>query len=98
MREKRLIDADELKKLVMCQFDMQDLYLPSHFFALIDDAPTVDVQVVNHGKWTKSDYPKMLVCSVCRDAYVEDDWLKSNKWQYCPHCGAKMDGKESENG
>ena len=34
----------------------------------------------------------------CRDAYVEDDWLKSTHWQYCPHCGAKMDGKESENG
>ena len=96
MKEKRLIDADELKKSVMCQFDMQDLYLPALFLDLIDDEPTANVHEVNHGKWIKSDYPKMFVCSSCRDAYVFEDWVNNDKWHYCPHCGSKMDGKECE--
>ena len=56
----------------------------------------IPVHEVKHGKWVKSDYPQMLVCSSCRDAYVFEDWVKNDKWHYCPHCGAKMDGKESE--
>lgn len=86
----RYIDENEVYKLV------GDTGIAKIHCVQIDDLPRADVADVKHGKWVKSDYPKMLVCSVCRDAYVEDDWLKSNKWHYCPHCGAKMDGKESK--
>lgn len=37
----RLIDADELKQEIEKNVDMQDLYLPIHFFDFIDNAPTV---------------------------------------------------------
>ena len=60
----------------------------------LKEAPTADVAEVKHGKW---DINKN--CSVCGvykfeglDADVWADW----DIDYCPHCGAKMDGKDGE--
>lgn len=52
---------------------------------------------VVHGKWAPSERnPSFLVCSVCGDCYVYDEWVDERKWRYCPACGAKMDGKDEE--
>ena len=91
VNEKRLIDANALKKH-MC-FKCNDEYSdepcePSDcvFFNAINDAPTVDAVEVVHGRWEEP-YPLYLVCSECGTAYV-----KYEKYNYCPNCGAKMDG------
>ena len=54
--------------------------------------PTADVEEVRHGEWETDfcDY----VCSVCGGHISDctlDDYSEPN---YCPNCGAKMDGKE----
>lgn len=48
-----------------------------------------------HGIWTtNSDMPDTLICSICGCGY---DMWKHDSHDYCPHCGAKMDGgKESD--
>lgn len=52
-----------------------------------------DVEPVRHGRWVKSDkYKGFLCCSACSDCYVLPGWLNNDKWSFCPHCGAKMDG------
>ena len=39
----RLIDADKIPEMIERAFDMQELYLPSHFIELvIDEMPTAD--------------------------------------------------------
>lgn len=49
------------------------------------------------GSWVKSDkYNGYLVCSVCGDCYVDSDWISSEKWKYCPSCGAHMSYDEQE--
>lgn len=57
---------------------------------------------VRHGRWLTTDaYPHHLYCSVCYKTYA-----KNAKWvneldlptNYCPNCGALMDGKEDEDG
>ena len=60
----------------------------------IQTEPTADVVEVRHGKWDIN-----RNCSVCGvykfeglDADVWADW----DIDYCPHCGAKMDGKDEE--
>ena len=60
----------------------------------LEDTPTVDVVEVRHGYWDIN-----RNCSVCGvykfeglDADVWADW----DIDYCPHCGAKMDGKDGE--
>jgi hypothetical protein len=49
------------------------------------------------GSWVKSDkYNGYFVCSVCGDCYVDSDWISSEKWKYCPSCGAHMSYDEQE--
>ena len=50
-------------------------------------APTVDAVPVKHGEWTVID--GCVSCSVCGEPCME--------FNYCPNCGAKMDGwKEND--
>ena len=61
---------------------------------VLHDLPAADVAPVVHGRWAPSGgNPGFLVCSVCGDCYVYDEWIDGRKWRYCPNCGAKMDGK-----
>ena len=70
----------------------------------LEDEPPDDVVPVVHGKWLT---PKALIeCSECGfgmfpDAYYfnrgecthhNESWFRPN---YCPQCGARMDGGES---
>ncbi len=97
----RLIDADALidnipqadlnndKKISKCGA-IADMVL------LVCDAPTIDAVPVVRGEWVKSDdYKGWLVCSACRDCYVDNAWVNGKKWRYCPNCGAKMESEGS---
>ena len=56
--------------------------------------PAADVAPVRHGRLgTHSDRPDSLICSVCN--YGFDMW-KHDPHNYCPNCGAKMDGELNE--
>lgn len=46
-----------------------------------------DVQRIKHGTWVGNG-PKYY-CSSC-------DELSGGTFRYCPHCGAKMDGRDSD--
>ena len=89
--DKKYIDADFLKQKISREWDMQDLYLPVHFFDVVDDLPTADVQEVRHGHW-ECNYDRgafyiVYVCSECgRETLVKEN--------FCPYCGARMDGEE----
>lgn len=59
-------------------------------------ASTDDVQEVRHGKWDVEDLTPY--CSIChRPSEYECDGVHSQPL-FCPHCGAKMDLEEKENG
>lgn len=49
-----------------------------------------DVAPVVHGKWVYDEHDDMFHCSECRDSAV------SNVYNYCMWCGAKMDGRRSD--
>ena len=59
----------------------------------IEDAPTANVAEVRHGHWKYVDGDlgySDLECSECRatTAFFDDE-----RFNYCPNCGAKMDGE-----
>lgn len=62
--------------------------------AAVDAMPTVDPVV--HGRWVFDNYTKRLRCSEC-EAYKPYDVVADiiDYWDcdYCPNCGAKMDGE-----
>ena len=50
-----------------------------------------------HGEWTtiEDDWNEETIykCSVCKEEFVTIDGTPpENLWNYCPCCGAKMDG------
>ena len=85
--EKRLKDVSLFEKalekhrgLVMHNEDI---------LAALANCPTVDVVGVVHGRWDVEvgmNYNKERICPVC------NKHIESNYWNYCPNCGAKMDG------
>ena len=49
-----------------------------------------NVAPVRHGRWvTHSDRSDSLICSVCNCGF---DMWKHDPHNYCPNCGADMDG------
>ena len=86
----RLVDVDELG-VGRCSKDV----LPAVYCAgwngllsLIEKAPTVDAVPVVHGRWIPFHSKisgDIQYCSACEIGFVA-------KSDYCPHCGAKMDG------
>ena len=57
---------------------------------ILNQFPSADVAPVRHGRWgTHSDRPDSLICSVCNCGF---DMWKHDPHNYCPNCGAKMDG------
>ena len=60
----------------------------------VDAQPAADVVPVVHGRWeTNSDRPDTLICSMCKCGF---DMWKHDPHNYCPNCGAKMDGDSDE--
>lgn len=60
---------------------------------LIDRIPSADVQEVQRGQWEE----ELLIsgeikytCSICGQIFQGE----SLDFNYCPNCGAKMDGKD----
>ena len=56
----------------------------------VENLPSADVAPMVHGHWgTNSDRPDSLICSVCKCGF---DMWKHDPHNFCPNCGAKMDG------
>lgn len=56
------------------------------------NAPAADVQSVKHGKWMHNNDDGIILCSECEhEAYWDTDYGQQ-LFDYCPYCGARMDG------
>ena len=98
----RLIDADEIKKKAVphVRGDNGTWSAKARDWAVlvgdIDDAPTVDAVEVVHGEWSTIEDDccglTALQCSKCNQEYWFEDDPPLKIYNYCPNCGAKMDG------
>lgn len=65
--------------------------------ALIADTPAADVAPVVHGRWVSVAGKRDRICSRClrNEPYknADDD---AEVFEFCPHCGAKMDGGDGD--
>lgn len=54
--------------------------------------PFVDAAIVRHGRWISVPHKRDRICSICDcdEPYKFAD-ENANVFDYCPHCGAKMD-------
>ena len=74
---------------------------------LLEDTPAADVVEVRNGENITKMYPtEEFICSECglimrdfeeiRVDEENDECHYEFEFKYCPHCGAKMDGKDGE--
>ena len=65
-----------------------------YLYHLLCDFPAADVQPVKHGRWISVGHKLSRICSVCdRDEPYKFADDNANVYDYCPHCGVKMDGE-----
>ena len=65
-------------------------------FCYVHSMPAADVAPVVHGRWLLDDYTKRYRCSVCEAYQPYDavgDYISYWDCDFCPLCGAKMDGE-----
>ena len=96
MSEQRLIDANVLLKT---QFNMYMGFLgevPVVRVVDINRMPTIEAEPVRHGRWEEKFFTndRQRVCSVCHCTVRQPSYDKGETalFNYCPHCGARMDG------
>ena len=91
--EKQLMYVDDFKKN-MCSYC--NLYLseepcePNECWVcdVIAQTDTVDAVEVVHGRWF-AHHSHSYECTCCHAKYIT---MRAKDWNYCPNCGAKMDG------
>ena len=65
------------------------------FEAAINGILAADVAPVRHGRWVEKEkytFGIMYDCSLCEDRILDN----GHPWNYCPNCGAKMDGGDTD--
>ena len=100
----RLIDADRAAKDIMGYFERNDLSymseqeleyvksIVSKFTEILADencTPTIDAQLVKHGKWETISGSSNVFCSECGAA--AEKYL-ANRYKGCPFCLCIMEG------
>lgn len=106
----RLIDAE---LLIDCINTVQEMALAiggkleaiepvnEGFISLINSQPTVDAELVRHGKYIGTEFDGYAdgcpvyyewKCSECGCVFEEEE----PTYNYCPNCGAKMDERKEE--
>lgn len=101
----RYIDADKLKTELKVS-GIVDFY-GAQIIHKIDNMKPADVQEVKHGKWIKEwrdgfvdgkrNY--VLICPYCNFSYLDNQcgFIVPEHFNFCPNCGAKMDGDKELN-
>ena len=92
-----LIEREALReKAIECgKLAKQDPRLLVVGLGYVLDAPAIDAAPVVHGKWINPDNLDCH-CSVCGEQPEREPGESVPLYDYCPYCGAQMDGGEDD--
>lgn len=94
------IDRNEVLRLIKdrcCLGAWEKMFL----YDAIMEIPVKDIARVQHERWDDSrrlsflDGTPAVRCTGCGACLTEDEY-KKNVWNFCPVCGAKMDGRRAD--
>ena len=85
----RYIDVDKLQETIYKR--VNNPAIRGWLNPIINEQPIADVKEVKHGQWTKDQNfnDDLVRCSACHI-------LSDRQPNYCPYCGARMDGGVKE--
>ena len=88
----RLIDADALETHEIYEGEWVRVVYADD----MDNAPTIEAELVRHGKWIFSPDHAEGICTMCNFKIYGRPYNNTYlivPYNYCPNCGAKMDGE-----
>lgn len=97
-RTKRATDNPDDSAMAKWIFEI----IATLFIDSVKNAPTIEAASVVHSHWIVRDldaeYKRRAICPRCGWIAVEthDGFIKLSDFNFCAHCGAKMDEKENE--
>lgn len=85
------------REALIAEYDRVHKGAPGGARKLMIDAPAADVEKVRHGEWKTDKYDIQYplfgayyhTCNKCAYTYCD---VRNFGYNYCPGCGAKMDG------
>ena len=97
----RLIDAEKLAEVLnryLAQLRNSGISVGLRMgintcLTFLNNANTIEAEPVKHGRWVEKEkytFGIMYDCSLCENRILDN----GHQWNYCPNCGAKMDGGE----
>ena len=88
----RYVNADKMIEDTKAMRSLADAIAIDGIIKHIEDNIVPDVEQVKHGEWKPIErlweYSHQWQCTKCGNPVLTDRYL------YCPNCGAKIDGKE----
>jgi hypothetical protein len=103
MAEKAYIEKSQAYKAMVSFIYPTSAVVQKALHQVISDIPATDVEPVRHGEWI-TDNDGLPICSECEEVALQRVFIKLPekivdlqmvKSQRCPHCGAKMDGRNN---
>ena len=89
MAEKEYIEREKLNDMI------EDFCVNETFYDALQTIPAADVAPVRHGHWINENF--YTHCSACGKMAIYDKYGQEFESNFCPNCGAKMDGGEQGN-
>ena len=98
MAEKQYIEREVAVEILKEKsLKMFNAYYKGYVNAIRDliDIPSADVQEVRHGYFRRFTFSgDTIICSECKMAYNIFETNGAENFNFCPHCGAKIDKTE----
>lgn len=96
-----LISRKALRDLWLYNGLNEHIYCTNDVLDSIDEQPAVDAEPVRRAQWKAANRRDTLcdtyVCSECGNMVMQaEGYTYSCTCNYCPHCGARMDGEVRE--
>jgi DNA-directed RNA polymerase subunit RPC12/RpoP len=99
IRKERLL-ADILDKSIIHKSSNVRDFLRI-FYKMVEQQTEADVEKIRHGEWlyNTDDFTPKMRCSSCgyNKPLLAGENIKQEPNNYCPNCGAKMDGGKNGN-
>lgn len=97
---KKYVDAKSvLNEIERWALFVKDDILVARLMQCIRNLPAEDVAPVKRGEWVKMDMHKGMEqykCSVCHSECYVPECMGEPMYNFCPNCGARMDGDADE--
>ena len=94
----RYIDVDALLLKIDCHGTNKFGMLDEDIRDFVRKIPDADAAKVIHSDWHTATVRMNCIDVTCRNCHRTEKISITNYFEYCPHCGAKMDGERKDEG